>query len=74
MSWLDNLGITASKGVKRFLGKAMEVLGAFGIAVPAAGIDLPIPTSGAALKVFALGVLLKYIGEMHAKASEKVIK
>lgn len=69
MSLVDNL--TASKGIKRLIGRVMEVLGALGVALPSLGSELPIPTSGAALKVFALGVLVRTLGELHAKLAEK---
>lgn len=62
------LDIALLRGLKRKLGKFIEAVGALGIVLPGIGVsDLPIPTDANALKLFAVGLLLKLLGEVDAK-------
>ena len=62
-------------GLKRKLGNLIRALGAVGLTLPAILPDgMPMPTNSASLKVLALGIIIKYLGELHAKYKGENIK
>lgn len=60
------MNVALLTGLKRKIGKVMEALGASGLMLPTLlpGFETD-PVK--AVKIFAIGVLVKYIGELHAK-------
>ena len=64
---MDLKSILLLTGLKRKLGNLLQVAGSLGVFFPDLLSQLPAELSLNSLKVFLLGVVLKRLGELHAK-------